>query len=57
MKMKNVAVACALMAGMTFTASSAFAAKMLNRLTVKSTSPALSLIPHVVWRQNPARCR
>ena len=27
MKMKNVAVACALMAGMTFTASSAFAAK------------------------------
>ncbi|CDL40767.1 PapA [Citrobacter freundii] len=27
MKMKNVAVACALMAGMTFTASSAYAVK------------------------------
>ncbi|MCC0142231.1 hypothetical protein [Citrobacter freundii] len=27
MKMKNVAVACALMAGMAFTASSAYAAK------------------------------
>lgn len=57
MKMKNVAVACALMAGMTFTASSAFAAKMSNRLTVKFTSPVLWLIPHVVWHQNPARYR